>query len=169
MKKFFIYFSIIVILFASLYAIDAFSQSKQNAALADDAQRLYNTTPNKLRDSTKAQLQDPNYQSIILPDQLKERLDNGETMFVYFFSPECPYCVATTPRLMPLAEQVGATIYQYNLLEFGQGWSDYRIESTPTLVYFENGQEVDRLVGGIVEGGQNTLETYKQFLERAAE
>lgn len=167
MKKFLIYFSIIVLLFVGLYAIDALSQREQNLALADDAERLYNTSPDKLRDSTKAQLQDENYQSIILPDELKQRLDNEESLFVYFFSPECPFCVSTTPQLMPLAEQIGVTVYQFNVLEFNQGWAEYQLQSTPTLIYFENGKEADRLVGGIVEGGANTIGTYQQFLNRA--
>lgn len=167
MKKFSIYLSIIILLFVALYAFDYLSQRAQNSAIAEDAQRLYNTKPDKLRDSTKKQLTDENYQSIILPDQLAERLDNKETLFVYFFSPECSFCVETTPKLMPLANQLGIEVHQYNILEFTQGWNDYNIQSTPTLVYFEDGKEADRIVGGIVEGGSNTLDTYRQFLERA--
>lgn len=166
MKKFSIYLSIIIVLFAALYVIDALSQREQNQALADDAQRLYHTTPNNLKESTKSQLQDENYQSIILPDDLQQKLNNEESLFVYFFSPECPYCVATTPKLMPIVNELGITVYQYNILEFSQGWADYNIDSTPTLVYFENGKEIDRLVGGIVDGSSITTETYRQFLEQ---
>jgi thioredoxin 1 len=36
---------------------------------------------------------------------------------------------------------------KFNLLEFGQEGLSYNIESTPTLVHYENGEEVSRLVG----------------------
>jgi thiol-disulfide isomerase/thioredoxin len=100
-----------------------------------------------LKAATVDQLDDPNYQNLILPEELANKLQDKEEMTVYFYSPTCPHCKKTTPVVAPLAEKMGIDLVQYNLLEFEQGWSDYGIKSTPTIVYFENGQEKARIVG----------------------
>jgi thioredoxin 1 len=100
-----------------------------------------------LHAETVKQLDDPNYQNIVLPDDLEKKLENGEDAVVYFFSPTCPHCQEATPILMPIADDENVDVLQYNLLEFEQGWEDYKIEYTPTLIYFEGGAEKNRLVG----------------------
>lgn len=100
-----------------------------------------------LHSSTMAQLDDPNYQNLILPEELKEDLKNKEEKTVYFYSPECANCKKTTLIVAPLAEKMGIDLVQYNLLEFKQGWKDYHIKSMPTIIYFKNGVEKARTVG----------------------
>lgn len=96
---------------------------------------------------TKDLLSDKNYQNIILPEALEERLATGEPTTVYFFSPTCQYCKETTPIVAPLTKEMGIDLVQYNILEFTEGWEKYGIEATPTIVHYINGQEVGRLVG----------------------
>lgn len=119
--------------------------------------------------ATKLILDDPNYQQIILPDSLSQKIENKESFFVYFFASDCPSCQATTPKLMPLAQESGAFLHQYNLREFQDGFRQYNIEYTPTLVFFENGVEKERLVGGITaeatQGG-NTAEAFTEFFDK---
>ena len=74
-------------------------------------------------------------------------VEAGEDVTVYFFSPTCPHCVRTTPVVAPLAKDMDVDLVQYNLLEFEQGWNDYGIESTPTIVQYKDGKEVNRIVG----------------------
>lgn len=105
------------------------------------------------------QLDDPHYQNLIMPDQLQKKLEEGEDVTVYFYSPTCPHCAETTPKLMPLAKEQNVDIQQFNLLEFEDGWNEYQIEYTPTLVHFENGKEKARIVGG------QPPEKYKQFFK----
>ena len=100
-----------------------------------------------LEQPTIDQLDDENYQNIALPDEVNEQIQSGEPTTVYFFSPTCSHCQATTPVLMPVAEDMDVDVLQYNLLEYDQGWQDYFIEATPTLVHFEDGEEVARWVG----------------------
>ena len=38
-------------------------------------------------------------------------------------------------------------LVQFNLLEFEEGWNNYGIESTPTIVQYKDGKEVNRIVG----------------------
>ncbi|TWT11121.1 co-chaperone YbbN [Planomicrobium sp. CPCC 101079] len=100
-----------------------------------------------LEQPTIDQLDDENYQNIALPAEVNEKITSGEPTTVYFFSPTCPHCQATTPVLMPVAEDMAVDVMQYNLLEFEQGWTDYAIEATPTLVHYKDGKEVARWVG----------------------
>ena len=100
-----------------------------------------------LKQETIDQLDDENYQNIILPDDLKAKVESGEPVTAYFFSPICSHCKAMTPVLMPIVEEMDVDVVQYNVYEFDQGWDDYRIEATPTMIYFEDGQEVSRMVG----------------------
>ncbi|MFP3340137.1 thioredoxin family protein, partial [Micrococcus sp. SIMBA_131] len=57
-------------------------------------------------------------------------------------------------------EDMDIDLKKYNVLEFEQGWNDYQIESTPTLVRFKDGKEVDRIVG------TQTEETFKHWIEQ---
>ncbi|KZE36328.1 thioredoxin [Bhargavaea cecembensis] len=101
----------------------------------------------KLDQATIDQLDDENYQNIILPDELEAKIESGEPVTAYFFSPTCQYCKEMTPRLMPIAEDMDVQIDQFNLLEYEDGFIQYQIEATPTLIHFEDGVEVERMVG----------------------
>lgn len=140
MKKIVIFLAIIVVLFA---AISILTKMQNEKKIAEN--NIYQK--DRLAPETIDLLDDPNYQNIILPEQLEEKLANKEDVTVYFFSPTCPHCMRTTPIVAPLAEEMGIDLVMYNLLEFEQGWDDYFIEETPTIVQFKDGKEVERIVG----------------------
>jgi thiol-disulfide isomerase/thioredoxin len=100
-----------------------------------------------LHPETVAQLDDPNYQKLILPNELTKKLAKDKEITVYFYSPTCPHCKRTTPVVAPLTEKMGIELDQYNLLEFEQGWDDYKVSETPTIVHYKDGKEVARIVG----------------------
>lgn len=141
MKKIVIFLAVIIVLFGAL----AFLTNMQNKQKVEE-NNLYNK--DTLHPETIAQLDDPNYQNIILPEELDERLANKEDLTVYFFSPTCSFCVATTPIVAPLAKEMDIDLKQFNLLEFENGWNKYKIESTPTIIQYKDGKEVARIVGG---------------------
>ncbi|WKA55869.1 thioredoxin family protein [Planococcus shixiaomingii] len=139
MKKMLAIAAVIVVIFGLIIFLTNQSNEKKLAN---------NPYGNKdLKQSTIDQLDDENYQNIALPDDVNEKITSGEPTTVYFFSPECSHCQATTPVLMPVAEDMDVDVLQYNLLEYEQGWQDYFIEATPTLVHYEDGKEVARWVG----------------------
>lgn len=156
MKKLMVYVTAIVAIFALLFIVKSMSVSANDA----DAKRLYKVSASKLNSLTVAQLKDPNYQNIVLPDDIDTKMKNKEPMFVYFFKSDCEHCMVTTPVLYPLTKEMNINLMQLNLLEFPDGWTKYKIEGTPTLVYYKDGKEVDRLVG------ENTKEKFTEFLTK---
>ncbi|SEQ94860.1 thioredoxin family protein [Piscibacillus halophilus] len=140
MKKLIIFGVIIIALFAATAVLT-------NMAETEDVGEDNPYGKSTLDTETAALLDDPNYQNIITPDQLEEKLEAGEETTVYFFSPTCEYCREATPRLMPLADEMGVDVEQYNVLEFEEGWNEYGIEATPTLIHFEDGEEIARIKG----------------------
>ncbi|TQR19075.1 thioredoxin family protein [Psychrobacillus vulpis] len=139
MKKLAIFGGIIIAIFVLIIVLNS---QKNKDSLADNPYDKDN-----LRQSTIDLIKDPNYQNIILPDKLKTEISSGKPVTVYFFSPECVHCKEMTPRLVPLAEEKGVNIVKYNILEYEQGWDDYLIEATPTLIHYKDGKEVARTVG----------------------
>ncbi|MBM7705128.1 thiol-disulfide isomerase/thioredoxin [Chryseomicrobium aureum] len=143
MKKLLLFGGVIV---AAFVAIIVLTNIQNQDKLANNP---YDT--DNLSQSTIDLIDDENYQNIILPNELTEKLENGETATVYFFSPECSFCKEMTPVLMPLAEQEDVEILQYNILEYPEAGAEYGINSTPTLIHFEEGVEEMRAVGGMPE------------------
>jgi thiol-disulfide isomerase/thioredoxin len=138
-KKIVIFGAIIVALFAAIAFITSYQQ--QEKAEGNPFKK------EKLHPATIEQLDDPNYQNIILPDELDKKLENKETVTVYFYSSTCPHCKKTTPIVVPLAKEMGIDLKMFNLLEFEEGWDKYKIEGTPTIVHYVNGKEIKRIDG----------------------
>lgn len=144
---------IVIAAFATLY----FLNNSSNKEKTSGSSNLYGKTD--LAQSTIDILDDKNYQNIILPEDLEKKISSGDEEMVYFFKSDCPYCKRITPILMPLAKDMGVHIDQYNLLEFEQGWDQYNIKGTPTLVYYKDGKEQARVVG------EQKEDIFKQFFE----
>lgn len=143
MKKLLIFGGVIVAAFVLIIVLTNLSNQEKLANNPYDTEDL--------SQSTIDLIDDENYQNIILPDELQEKLDNKDSVTVYFFSPECSFCKEMTPVLMPLADQEDVEIVQYNLLEYPQGGADFNIQSTPTLIHFNEGVEEMRATGAIPE------------------
>jgi len=101
----------------------------------------------KLSKSTIDLIGNENYNNIVLPDTLFKKIEDGESVTAYYFHPECQYCMQMTPILMPIATEMDVNVQQFNMMEFGSQAAAYGIESWPTLVQYEDGKEVGRMVG----------------------
>lgn len=145
----------VVVLFGALYFVVEY---KDNKAL-NESDNPYGDK--RLDRATIAQLDDPLYQNIILAEDLKKDLDANEDVTVYFYSPTCSYCKEVTPVLVPLTEELDIDMKKVNLLEEdrGTGKSMFDVTGTPTLVHYENGEEVARVSGSQPE------EVFKSFLK----
>ncbi len=110
----------------------------------------------ELHQETIDQLDDPLYDNIILPEELDEKLEKGEDVTVYYYSPTCVYCQRTTPIIVPMAEELDIDLKKMNLLEFDL-MEYYDVEGTPTIIHYEDGEEVARIVG------ENEEEEFYEF------
>lgn len=110
-------------------------------------------------------LDNENYQ---LNRTLEETVDivqeETDGVFVYFWSPICSFCLSATPNLVDAKDQADANLIQLNILEYSAAAQVFMIASTPTLVYYENSQEVERL-----EGDPGDAATYAAFMEAMIE
>ncbi|MDQ0111762.1 thioredoxin family protein [Paenibacillus harenae] len=158
-KMFYVYIGIIVVLFGAIIYLN--NNETTNA--------LYGKPASKLNPATRELLDDPNYQNIILPAELDKKIADKEDFFVYLFASDCNYCRQTTPELMPLAKELGVDLPQFNLREFETYFKSLKVEYTPTLAYFKDGMEVERLEGGLAAEGTTegyTLDDFKQFFNK---
>lgn len=153
MKKLLIFGAIIVILFATVIFLTDMSNNKKLSS----EKNPYGDK--ELQQLTIDQLDDENYQSIMLPDELEKKIAAGEAVNAYFFSPDCIHCKAFTPVLMPIADELGIDIAQLNVYEYPELWEKYDIEYTPTFIRFEDGKEVSRFFGAKEEAD------LREFLE----
>lgn len=146
MKKLGIIGAVVVVLFIAIILLTNLANQDK---LKDNP---YGT--DNLRQSTIDLMDDENYQNIILPEALEEKIASGEPVVAYMFSPECPHCMKMTPTLIPIADELGVHIDQLNILEYDKGWDVYNIRATPTLIYFKDGKEVSRIVGNYSDNEQ---------------
>src|SRR5690606_34377914 len=84
----FVYAAVVIVLFGALFALKSMNRSD-----------LYDKPVSELNPATRELLKDPNYQNIILPGKLEERIGSGEPTFIYFFASTCSFCRETTPIL----------------------------------------------------------------------
>lgn len=157
----YVYIGIVVVLLVAIFSMDMFENNKVNA--------LYQKPTGELNLATKELLNDPNYQNIILPEELDQKIEDKEDFLVYMFSSSCIYCKATTPKIMPIVDELEMDLPQFNLLEFPTYQKKYNVEYTPTLIAFEDGVEVERIVGGVEEEGSTqgaTLDDFRAFFEK---
>lgn len=154
MKKIIIFLVIIICLFLAISLVTK-KQNEEKAEEKTEEYPLYHK--DTLHSETIEQLDDPNYQNIILPKDLDKKLKKKEDVTVYFFSPTCPHCVKATPVVMSVAEDLGIHVYEFNLLEFDDGWDDYNVEKTPTIIQYKKGKESARITGN------NDREVFEQW------
>lgn len=145
--------AVIAVLFVGLY----FAVQAKNKSKIETSGNPYEK--DNLHPATIEQLDDPLYQNQITPTKLASELEKDQGVAVYFYDPLCKYCLETTPILVPVADSYGVDLKKMNLREFPDEWQKYDIEGTPTLIYYENGEEVSRLAGG------QEKESYEEFFK----
>lgn len=87
----------------------------------------------------------------VTDDEVFERLVQREdSIFVYYFSPTCPYCVEAEPIITQVAEDTDVRIVKVNVSSSLSIAKKYSVKSVPSVVEYREGQEVKR-----IEGAQN--------------
>ena len=86
----------------------------------------------------------------IEPGQLiDEVLKNEGLVVVDFFATWCAPCQMLAPVLIELEKKYGDEVefYKVNIDESEDAAIRYGVSSVPTLIFFKNGEEIDRQVG----------------------
>lgn len=95
--------------------------------------------------------------------QFNEVISQHKLVLVDFWAPWCGPCL----KLAPVIEQVAAmykgkaSIAKLNISENSQTPAKYCISTIPTMLFFHQGQQVDRLVGNVpIAQIQESLDRY---------
>lgn len=86
----------------------------------------------------------------IEPGQIiDEVLKNEGLVVVDFFATWCAPCQMLAPVLIELDKKYGDEVefYKVNIDESEDSAIRYGVSSVPTLIFFKNGEEIDRQVG----------------------
>ncbi len=87
---------------------------------------------------------------ITVTDQnLQEVLSSSPVVVIDFWATWCGPCRMLAPTVEQVAEQMDgkAVVCKCNVDEARETAFKYRVMSIPTLIYFKNGEVVDRTVG----------------------
>lgn len=81
----------------------------------------------------------------------KELLESGKPVVIDFWAPWCGPCRSIAPIVEELATayEDRAVIGKYNVDDGDELSVEYGIRNIPTLLFFKNGELVDRLVGAV--------------------
>lgn len=86
--------------------------------------------------------------------EILEKIENGETLVVYFGQTTCGHCIEYGPIVEQVCEKDGATIYKV-MLDLSEGSdnlvliNEYGLEYTPTTYFFKDGEMVTSFVGNV--------------------
>lgn len=158
-KIFYGVIAVVIVIFVGVFFIMN-QQTNSPEGLSDSGYYPYtDKEPDDLSGPTVDSLDDENYHFNHTPEEISETIQNDDEAFVYYWSPTCPHCQQATPLLIEAFDDEDAELNQLNVLEYEEPWQEYSIEATPTLIYFENGEEVDRITGN-----PGDVDSYESFI-----
>ncbi|MGG3756432.1 thioredoxin family protein [Bacillus anthracis] len=87
------------------------------------------------------------YQNQISVEELKNNLSNQEEKFIYFYQTDCHYCKKVSPIIVPMSKKMNFNMEVLNLQDQKEGWKEFKIEGTPTIIHYKYGKEINRIEG----------------------
>lgn len=87
------------------------------------------------------------YQNKIKTNELQNDILKQNEKFIYFYQTNCYYCKKTSPIVIPMTKKLNINMEVLNLEEEPNGWNQFKIEGTPTIIHYKDGKEIDRIEG----------------------
>ena len=87
----------------------------------------------------------------ITSTNLNETIKNNDLVFIDFWATWCGPCKKLSPTLDEVSEEFGdrVNIVKVDVDESEDLAMTYGIRSVPTVLFFKNGQQVDKFVGAL--------------------
>ncbi|KXY23347.1 thioredoxin family protein [Bacillus sp. FSL K6-0067] len=81
-------------------------------------------------------------------NRLKQFLNDKTEILVYFYQTDCSHYHTASSILTPLVKEMNIDMQMVNLQKEPESvWNEFHISGTPTLVYFKQGKEINRVEG----------------------
>lgn len=104
---------------------------------------------------------------VLSPDELADRLEVDGDLVAVFFAHWCPFCQAFLPTLDEVEPPDGVDLVQVDITDPDDaGWDDFGIETIPTAVLYEGGEEAARVEAVPDEGLEPAA--FRAFLDGKA-
>lgn len=133
MKKMFLFGGIVVLLLAALFMVTSMEEKQ----VSNDPKDYYT-----------------NKTSV---DELKTNLKEGKDQTIYFYQTSCTHCQKVSPIIVPMTKDMGIDMKVLDLEKEPDGWDEFKIEGTPTIIRYKDGKEVSRISG---EKSKDTFEKW---------
>ncbi|OPA79249.1 hypothetical protein BVG16_09150 [Paenibacillus selenitireducens] len=110
--------------------------------------------------------------SVLTPmtnEGLESFFQEQQSGVVYIGRPTCPVCREFQPKVEKVSKATGTEVFYYNTdlarqeneTTLNQMMEKLQVQAVPTVIYFSEGKEVDRL-----QEGEYTQEGFEQFLQK---
>ncbi len=82
--------------------------------------------------------------------EFNQKLANNESFILEVVQTTCHNCISFTPKFTAVLEEYDVTAYSLNLTNMSekdnkQFLNDYKVDGTPTVMFFENGSETSTM------------------------
>lgn len=80
----------------------------------------------------------------------EETINSGQLVMVDFWAQWCGPCLALAPAVEELAKEYeGKAVIGKLDVDSNQSGTNYRVRNIPTILFFKNGEVVDKQVGAV--------------------
>ena len=85
----------------------------------------------------------------LTPEQLAQKIQQGDNFYVYFYSPICEQCIKTEPALRQAIKDLGLkSLVKVDVQKYADLRQTYQIQGTPTIYVYRQGKLSKGITGG---------------------
>ncbi|AYB41698.1 thioredoxin (plasmid) [Brevibacillus laterosporus] len=111
---------------------------------------------------TKNEVSSFNENQIENIESLKKRISTETELYVYFYQPSCSFCQEVEPYLLPLGKSSKIPFTKIDLSNNQEGWNLYKVDGTPTVIHFKDGNEFRKVVGALSKEDYSSFFSFEE-------